>query len=1193
MIATGNAGPAKPGGGAQSSAAAAVAASPSPAAVPDAQPPKQPAAATSVQQPQQQLEPPQVPAKPAAVPASAVPASAPASAANGEAAPAAPTAASMPAVASSAARPSVAPEASPSAAADGGSSAGGNAGAAAAAAASAIGGSGGSGIGGHQPKDKERAAKTRRAAAGSEAVRDQIRKMVVGGPLVAEDKSRGIDAVSDSEDDETELAAMERDVGRLDVSGRSATAKPPEVAAVILEALQRNFVFKGIPDNLLLETVQRMFCVTFPAGATIIQQNSLPCAEDCMYFLQSGSAEVVIMGGLDASAKHGAEEAMRVEGNAVRIPQHPGWVFGDVALLFNSPRTASVVAASDVVLWAMDRATFLRFVMRHAQGARTLRFVRKVPLLKGLSDNDLLRVAGRMPERIYADAEALIRYGERGDEMYLIRYGKVRVLVPDAKGGRIEVAVLGRGQFVGERSVINDKLRSADCVAQGRVQVVVLRKRDFLDLDNPLLAWMLDYDAVSAVLKALPAFKKLKQEQMEHIFDRFEARQELYQGDTIVNQGEPIEKIFVVKMGEVQLLAPDGSTVTDTAFVREAGGFTFFGDACLDAITRSAYTVRVASEIAHVLSLPRRQLDGFLGAVGSGLASRGQVLAALRQCRSLQALREEDLAAIVDAGDPIRYSPGEVIAIAQPTAPATAFYLVRTGEVLLLPTSVQLPSNITEVDVHQAEQLAAGRLLAGGLYNEAVLCAPAAPLQAHLVARSPGTVVICFELASITRALGAPGGLLHRGAQQQQQQQRTAAEQQHALLQQQVAMQQQQQQRMAGLVQLQLQQQQMLALQQQQQMQAAGGLRAVLPGQAMPTAVAGLDSRGTHIDFADLELRRVIGTGQFGLVRVVRHVKTDEVFALKVMHKAPLVEAKQIEHVVNERAILGELQHPFLVGLVGAFQDATSLYLLQEWVPGGELFHHLDIEGSFSDATACFYAANVLLAMECLHARGIVYRDLKPENLLLDTQGYIKMADFGFAKKIGSERTFTICGTPDYQAPEVIMRRGTTRAADYWALGVLVFEMLVGDPPFKSLTGDPWDTFRRTLSGRFYVPHFITDAAADLIFKLLQVNPEKRLGCGPGGIAEIKAHRWFSRINWDALAAKQLPAPIQPRLKSLLDTSNFDNFDDAESDGQMKGHMGGLAAAGAAGAAGGDKGVVVWDTWQWIGGGTQGAGGMW
>lgn len=120
---------------------------------------------------------------------------------------------------------------------------------------------------------------------------------------------------------------------------------------------------------------------------------------------------------------------------------------------------------------------------------------------------------------------------------------QVRVLVPDSKGGRLEVAILGRGQFVGERSVINDKLRSADCVAQGKVQVVVLKKRDFLDLDNPLLAWMLDYDAVSAVLKSLTAFKKLKQEQMEHIFDRFEARQELYQGDVVLNHGDLVSGV--------------------------------------------------------------------------------------------------------------------------------------------------------------------------------------------------------------------------------------------------------------------------------------------------------------------------------------------------------------------------------------------------------------------------------------------------------------------------------------------------------------------------------------------------------------------------------------------------------------------------------------------------------------------------
>nr|QKY15304.1 cGMp-dependent protein kinase (PRKG) [Polytomella parva] len=262
------------------------------------------------------------------------------------------------------------------------------------------------------------------------------------------------------------------------------------------------------------------------------------------------------------------------------------------------------------------------------------------------------------------------------------------------------------------------------------------------------------------------------------------------------------------------------------------------------------------------------------------------------------------------------------------------------------------------------------------------------------------------------------------------------------------------------------------------------------------------------------------------------------------MHKAPIVESKQIEHVINERRILEEASHPFCVRLCGAYQDRDCLYLLQEWVPGGELFHHLDVEGAFDEPTAMFYAANVLLALEFLHAKNIVYRDLKPENLLMDTQGYIKVADFGFAKHIGGDKTFTICGTPDYQAPEVIMRRGTTKAADYWALGVLIFEMLVGDPPFKSLTGDPWDTFRRTLSGRFYVPNFISDSAADLIFKLLQVNPDKRLGSDKlTGAEDIKRHKWFSRVDWRALEQKKMPAPFRPRVRNPLDTSNFDNFD--------------------------------------------------
>ena len=207
--------------------------------------------------------------------------------------------------------------------------------------------------------------------------------------------------------------------------GQFGWSKDQEITDAICDALKKNFVFKGIPESLLLEVVERMHGVCFKAGSVVLQQNALPKHDDCMYYLQLGEAEVEISGAVDQSSKaHGGEER-QVVGHTVRIPQKPGWVFGDVALLFNSSRTASVVAKTNITVWALDRMLFLKFVMKHAQGARALRFLRKLPLLKGLSDNDLIRAASRMPQRVYQDGQALIKYGERGDELYLIRYGKV------------------------------------------------------------------------------------------------------------------------------------------------------------------------------------------------------------------------------------------------------------------------------------------------------------------------------------------------------------------------------------------------------------------------------------------------------------------------------------------------------------------------------------------------------------------------------------------------------------------------------------------------------------------------------------------------------------------------------------------------------------------------------------------------
>ncbi|XP_036347799.1 cGMP-dependent protein kinase, isozyme 2 forms cD5/T2-like, partial [Rhagoletis pomonella] len=210
---------------------------------------------------------------------------------------------------------------------------------------------------------------------------------------------------------------------------------------------------------------------------------------------------------------------------------------------------------------------------------------------------------------------------------------------------------------------------------------------------------------------------------------------------------------------------------------------------------------------------------------------------------------------------------------------------------------------------------------------------------------------------------------------------------------------------------------------------------------------------------------------------------------------------------------------------------------------GGELWTILRDRCKFDDATTRFYTACVVEAFQYLHSRNIIYRDLKPENLLLDEKGYVKLVDFGFAKKLQSGRkTWTFCGTPEYVAPEVILNRGHDISADYWSLGVLMFELLTGTPPFTG--SDPMRTYNIILKGidAIEFPRDITRNASNLIKKLCRDNPAERLGYQRGGISEIQKHRWFDGFYWLGLQNRTLEPPIKPTVKSVVDTTNFDAY---------------------------------------------------
>lgn len=266
-----------------------------------------------------------------------------------------------------------------------------------------------------------------------------------------------------------------------------------------------------------------------------------------------------------------------------------------------------------------------------------------------------------------------------------------------------------------------------------------------------------------------------------------------------------------------------------------------------------------------------------------------------------------------------------------------------------------------------------------------------------------------------------------------------------------------------------------------------------------------------------------VGTGTFGHVLLVRHKSpqsdSTQFFAMKVLRKTKITVLHQVEHVKAERYILARVHHPFIVDLFATFQDGLNIYMLMSYVPGGELFTHLRRAQRFTPDVTRFYLSTIVLALRYLHSYNIVYRDLKPENLLLDSRGYLRLTDFGFAK-IVDDRTWTLCGTPEYLAPEVIQSDGHGKAADWWACGVLCYEMLVGYPPFFDET--PYGIYEKILVGDVYWPRTLDRLSKDLIRGFLNPDRSKRLGNVNNGVQDVLQHAWFRGVDWEALERREI-----------------------------------------------------------------------
>ncbi|XP_065369950.1 protein kinase C isoform X3 [Calliphora vicina] len=300
------------------------------------------------------------------------------------------------------------------------------------------------------------------------------------------------------------------------------------------------------------------------------------------------------------------------------------------------------------------------------------------------------------------------------------------------------------------------------------------------------------------------------------------------------------------------------------------------------------------------------------------------------------------------------------------------------------------------------------------------------------------------------------------------------------------------------------------------------------------------DSRPGKTCLQDFNFIKVLGKGSFGKVMLAEKKGTDEIYAIKVLKKDAIIQDDDVDCTMTEKRILAlAANHPFLTALHSCFQTPDRLFFVMEYVNGGDLMFQIQKARRFEAARAAFYAAEVTLALQFLHAHGVIYRDLKLDNILLDQEGHCKLADFGMCKEgiMNGVLTTTFCGTPDYIAPEILKEQEYGASVDWWALGVLMYEMMAGQPPFEADNED--ELFDSIMHDDVLYPVWLSREAVSILKGFLTKNPEQRLGCS-GDENEIRRHPFFSKLDWDELEKRNIKPPFRPKMKNPRDANNFD-----------------------------------------------------
>eukprot|EP00854_Cymbomonas_tetramitiformis_P001443 gene1443-2064_t len=828
--------------------------------------------------------------------------------------------------------------------------------------------------------------------------------------------------------------------------------------------------------------------------------------------------------------------------------------------------------------------------------------------LSELSKGQRENLVAALEWKTFTDQEIIITEGEKGDKFFIIADGTVSVYKQtgaakktrgsDADGGFERsssigtisclgqlVATLDAGDFFGEKALLEDEPRAASVVAKGAVECAVLERKHFDDLLGPLKEVMKN-NVLFTSMRNCPILDALNNSERQILIDQMQ-EETFKDGDTIMTQGEVGEKFYIVVYGAVKVYVDNKETwrreVLAAAEQRTdwllmaAGSFAwrcflslqdltgavsvgqFFGErALLDGSPRGGTvkangSVRVAvmtraifnahvGDLAiiqtkakeRVLSNRMAVLKKFLrltapALTGGGVPECGTAdepgksveMNAGFQVKLFSTLTTEQMTEISDALVTTEFSKDEMIM--EQGMKGDSFYIIESGEVVVTrrmeeSNPADKPKQLARLD-DGATPRAAGETKAGGR------CHPYASGAGSHFTLMRGDLCWCADAFFGEAALMKEDGVRNSTV--------TAVRATKCLV---------------------INREMFMKMDFAQNQEIVDALMTRTTRQRAVSRATQefLDSAAkgfSDLDFDGYETGKTLGCGTFGRVRCVTHRSSGKTFACKILKKSMIDRLGQREHTLNERDCLMETER--------------KLYIIMELIQGGELYNYCQKKGPLPLADVQFYAAQVVQrctpdlptrkmpglelgpvsGLQALHDKGYAYRDLKPENILIDKEGYLRIVDFGFAKIIEGQ-TFTFCGTPDYMAPEILTCRGHDKAADWWAVGVLIFEMLNGEPPFEDDTA----IMKHGKVPMVFPEHF-SSQASDLIGKLLSPNPRRRLGCLRAGVNEVKEHPFFKDIDWNNLLEKKVKAPYVPPVKASNDLSNFtDDYPDSDEE---------------------------------------------